>query len=81
MLAMAWMWWLLAPLLSTAAGAALLSWRGRAESRSGTLRPGNAIVEHRAMLHALSRVGSNEPLPVNLVLISAPVEAVEVAGS
>lgn len=81
MLAMAWMWWLLAPLLSTTAGAALLSWRGRAEARSATLRPGNAVVEHRAMLDALSRVGSNEPLPVNLVLISAPVEAVEVAGS
>jgi hypothetical protein len=78
---MAWMWWLLAPLLSTAAGAGLLGWRGRAEARSGTLRPGNAIVEHRAMLDALSRVGSNEPLPVNLVLISAPVEAAEVAGS
>ncbi|MGX7679246.1 hypothetical protein ACSMXN_10150 [Jatrophihabitans sp. DSM 45814] len=78
---MAWVWWLLAPVCSTAIGALVLSWRGWTEWRSSTLRPGNAIAEHHAILEALTSQHGDAVVPVNLILIPAPAEQSELAGS
>jgi hypothetical protein len=66
---MAWAWWLLAPVLSTAAGGLVLWWHGRSESCASTLRPGIAIAQHRALLDALTRPGETQAQPVNMVLL------------
>jgi hypothetical protein len=51
---MAWVWWLLAPVASTALGAIVIWWR----DPSGTgrrLRRDDAISEHQALLRALAQ--------------------------
>ena len=71
---MAWMWWLLAPVASTAIGAGLLYWRSRREPGSSS-RASTAMREHQAVLRALSRKQPADPLPVTMLLIEAsPVE-------
>ena len=71
---MAWMWWLLAPVLSTGLGAGLLYWRSRREPGSAS-RAGTAMREHQAVLRALSGKQSADPLPMTMLLIEAsPIE-------
>jgi hypothetical protein len=67
---MAWMWWLLAPVASTALGAALLWWRSRREPGSAS-RAGTAMREHQAVLRALSRLQPDDPPPATMLLIDA----------
>jgi hypothetical protein len=66
---MAWMWWLLAPIVSTVAGAGLLWWRAWREPGS-TARPAEAMREHQAVVRALSRP-STDPLPVTMLVLEA----------
>jgi len=51
---MAWVWWLLAPVASTALGAIVIWWRTPTES-GHRLRQADAIAEHQALLRALAR--------------------------
>jgi hypothetical protein len=51
---MAWMWWLLAPVASTALGAIVIWWRTPAEA-GRRLRRADAISEHQALLRALAQ--------------------------
>jgi hypothetical protein len=67
---MAWMWWLLAPIASTALGAGLLHWRSRREPGNSS-RPGTAMRDHQAVLQALSRKQPADPLPVTMLLLEA----------
>lgn len=78
---MAWMVWLLAPVAVTGVGAIALWTRGIREFRSAQLRPGNAIAEHRALLLALCPHSPAEELPVNTVLLPAPVDRSEPVAS
>jgi hypothetical protein len=60
---MAWVWWLLAPLASTAVGAVVLWWRAPTET-GNRLRGADAISEHQALLRALAQqrpVGTSQP--------------------
>ena len=71
---MAWMWWLLAPVASTAIGAGLLYWRSRREPGSSS-RASSAMREHQAVLQALSAKQPAAPLPVTMLLIEpSPAE-------
>jgi hypothetical protein len=68
---MAWVWWLLAPVASTALGAIVIWWR----SSTGTghrLRRADPIAEHQALLRALE----HEPR----ALLGLPVTAAGVAA-
>jgi hypothetical protein len=68
------MWWLLAPVASTALGAGLLHWRSRREPGSSS-RASTAMRDHQAVLQALARKQPADPLPVTMLLIEAsPVE-------
>jgi hypothetical protein len=67
---MAWIWWLLAPIASTAAGTGLLWWRSRHEPGSSG-RPGEAMREHQAVIQALSRSQPADPLPVTMLVLEA----------
>ena len=78
---MAWMWWLLAPVLTTAAGAVCLWWRGQRLARSAGWRTPTAIAEHHAFLEALPQGRAGEPMPLNLVLLHAPADEAGVVGS
>ncbi len=51
---MAWMWWLLAPVASTAVGAAVIWWRTPAEG-GRRFRRADAMSEHQALMRALAR--------------------------
>jgi hypothetical protein len=51
---MAWVWWLLAPVASTALGAVVIWWRTPAES-GHRLRRADGISEHQALLRALEQ--------------------------
>ncbi|MDQ2838472.1 MAG: hypothetical protein M3Y89_13835 [Actinomycetota bacterium] len=67
---MAWMWWLLAPVVSTVIGATLLWWRARREiGAPGRVR--DAMSEHRSMLAALPQPRADEPVPVTIRLLDA----------
>jgi hypothetical protein len=71
---MAWMWWLLAPVASTVAGAGLLWLRSWCEPGSSS-RPAAAMREHQAVLQALSRLQPAEAAPVTMRLLEvAPAE-------
>ncbi|MGI8666430.1 MAG: hypothetical protein ACR2N4_10420 [Jatrophihabitans sp.] len=62
------MWWLLAPVASTLAGAALIGWRGRLETgRAGHGR--DPMREHRALLDALPQPMVGAPVPVTMRLL------------
>jgi hypothetical protein len=78
---MAWIAWLLAPVAATVLGAIVLWLRGVHEFRSATLRPGNAIAEHRALLLALRPASGAEELPMNTVLLAAPDDRSESIAS
>ncbi len=66
---MAWVWWLLAPIVSTVAGATVLWWRTRTEG--GYRRHGSdAISEHQALLRALAAKSATEPLPVTMRVLA-----------
>jgi hypothetical protein len=51
---MAWVWWLLAPVASTALGAVVIWWRTPTEA-GRRLRRADAISEHQALLRALAQ--------------------------
>lgn len=71
---MAWMWWLLAPVASTFAGAGLLWWRSWREPGSSS-RPSAAMREHQAVLQTLARLQPADAPPVTMrVLEVAPAE-------
>jgi len=64
---MAWLWWLLAPVISTLLGATLLMLRARSEAGR---RPGrDAIAQHQALLAALGRQNPDEPAPVTVLVL------------
>lgn len=65
---MAWMWWLLAPIASTAVGAGLIHWRSRREPGSSS-RASTAMRDHQAVLRALSGKQPADPLPVTMLLL------------
>lgn len=50
---MAWLWWLLAPVLSTGLGAVAIWWRSANESGHRFRRP-DPVSEHQALLRALA---------------------------
>lgn len=64
---MAWLWWLLAPVLATILGAVLLWWRGRREAGVSHSDP---IAEHQALLAALASGRDEPPLPVNMTVMA-----------
>jgi|GEM_PF-3339541 len=51
---MAWLWWLLAPVLSTALGAMAIWWRAAGE-RGRRFRRSDPVSEHQALLRALAQ--------------------------
>ena len=64
---MAWLWWLLAPVISTLCGALMLMLRARSEAGR---RPGrDGIAEHQALLAALSQRKPDEPVPVTVLVL------------
>jgi hypothetical protein len=72
LLAMAWMWWLLAPVLTTASGALVVWWRGRlAIGRAG---PGQAMAQHQRLIRALAQGHAAAEEPVNIVVEVAPAD-------
>lgn len=87
---MAWLWWLLAPLLVSVVGAIALWLRGLHQQRSTLWQPDSAMADHHALLVALGRneatrrtaAGAGEPdEPVNIrVLSTAPENAGVVSG-
>jgi hypothetical protein len=67
---MAWMWWLLAPVLSTALGASVVWWRGR--RAIGMAGPGQAMAQHQQLIRALEQGHPAAEEPVNMVIMAAP---------
>ena len=51
---MAWLWWLLAPVVSTALGAVAIWWRAAGETGHRFRRP-DPVSEHQALLRALAQ--------------------------
>ncbi|HEX8093627.1 hypothetical protein [Jatrophihabitans sp.] len=70
---MAWVWWLLAPVASTALGAIVIWWRTPAET-GRRRRRADAISEHQALLRALAQ----QP-PVGLNPSGSPSGTAQVA--
>jgi hypothetical protein len=69
---MAWLWWLLAPVLSTIAGGVILAARSRREARSTTTRSG-AMNRHEQLMRALQQTARpSEPPATMIVLEPAP---------
>jgi hypothetical protein len=50
---MAWVWWLLAPVASTAVGAVVIWWRAQG-GVGKRLRGSDPVAEHQALLRALA---------------------------
>jgi hypothetical protein len=71
---MAWMWWLLAPMGSTALGALVLWLRTLALAQPGRWRRVGAIGEHHRLLDALGPTTSAAE-PSNVLLVAAPAAA------
>jgi hypothetical protein len=69
---MAWVCWLMAPILTTVAGALVVWWRGRRALEKTA--PSQAMAQHQQLLRALARGHPDEGEPVNLVILPAPVE-------
>jgi hypothetical protein len=69
---MAWVWWLMAPVLTTATGASVVWWRGR--RALGKTAPSHAMAQHRQLLRALAQGHPDAAEPVNLVILPAPVD-------
>jgi hypothetical protein len=78
---MAWIWWLLAPVTVTVAGACVLWWAGQREARSASWPGGDSIQAYRSLLDALPQGRPNEPAPVNLIVLPAPRQQPGVPGS
>jgi hypothetical protein len=72
---MAWMWWLLAPVASTALGAIVIWWRMPTES-GRRLRRTDAISEHQALLRALAQ---EPPAGISPAMSARPAEHQPVA--
>jgi hypothetical protein len=51
---MAWLWWLLAPVVSTGIGAVAIWWRAAGET-GGRFRRLDPVSEHQALLRALAQ--------------------------
>jgi hypothetical protein len=51
---MAWLWWLLAPVLSTVLGAVAIWWRAAGET-GRRFRRTDPVSEHQALLRALAQ--------------------------
>jgi hypothetical protein len=62
---MMWMYWLLAPVISTVAGAVVIWWRSRSEDRRRS-GPSDAMSQHQALLRALPAGGAAESLPLTV---------------
>lgn len=80
---MAWLWWLLAPLVASVVGAIALWLRGLRQQRSMRWQPGSAMADHHALLVALGQneaklrtaAGTGEPgEPVNIRVLSTASE-------
>lgn len=80
---MAWLWWLLAPIVASVVGAIALWLRGLRQQRSTLWQPGSAMADHHALLAALGQneakrrtaAGTTEPAePVNIRLLSTASE-------
>jgi hypothetical protein len=69
---MAWVWWLMAPVLTTATGALVVWWRGR--RALGKTAPSHAMAQHQQLLRALAQGHPDAAEPVNLVILPAPVD-------
>jgi hypothetical protein len=65
----AWLWWLLAPVATTSAGALLLWWRAWSAPSGRRLPAARAMAAHRAMLAALPGSAPDDPIPVTLRLL------------
>lgn len=75
---MAWLWWLLAPVLSTVVGALLLSARAHREARFSDERT-DPMARHQQLLSALQRTERPADLPATMILLEpepAPTPAV-----
>jgi hypothetical protein len=59
---MAWLWWLLAPVVSTALGAVAIWWRAAGENGRRFRRP-DPVAEHQALLRALAQQPAMPPAP------------------
>jgi hypothetical protein len=76
---MAWVWWLLAPAASTAAGAWLFWLRGQYDISSRRSRR-SGIEEHQALLRALPG-GHDVANPPVTILVLSGVDASDPTGS
>ncbi len=65
---MAWLWWLLAPVASTVAGALVLSARAHREARYSDERT-DPMVRHQQLLSALQRTEPATDLPATMILL------------
>jgi len=66
---MAWMWWLLAPLVMTVLGASGMWWFARREMRATGWSGTDAILAYRALLDALPQGRPEDSTPVNIVVL------------
>jgi hypothetical protein len=73
---MAWMWWLLAPVATTAFGALVLWFRALTAGRPSRWRRVGAIGEHHRLLDALG-LAHPAPAPTNVILVASAAEAAE----
>jgi hypothetical protein len=64
---MAWLWWLLTPVVSTLLGALVLRLRSRSEAGRRPSR--DAIAEHRAFLAAFAQPDHAHPEPVTILVL------------
>jgi hypothetical protein len=74
--AMAWILWLLGPVCTTVVGALLIWWRGRREHGAAERRSWSSMAEHRALLEALRQGRPDDPMPVNIVVLTATSDPV-----
>ncbi len=68
---MSWLWWLLAPVCSTAVGATLLWARAQAATRR-TVHPSDPIGQHHTLLAVLAAGHSDQPAPSTMIVLDVP---------
>jgi hypothetical protein len=76
---MAWVWWLLAPIASTAVGAVVIWWRGQGDAGK-RLRGADTIAEHQALLRALAQGPTDEELPVTMRILTSEHPSLDGGG-
>jgi L-aminopeptidase/D-esterase-like protein len=65
---MAWLWWLLAPALTTGVGATVMGLSGGLIRPSARRTSDESIAAHRAVLAALSHGHGQDPCPVTVLV-------------